>query len=76
VKVAELVEMRCAEHPHRMFGKLMQTAQATVVDGNLIEFSCPDCRKAAKLKPPVAVLHRFNLAGDLVETEIAYHHEQ
>jgi hypothetical protein len=37
---------------------------------NLIELACPDCKEAARQAghPVKRVLHRYDLAGELVET--------
>ena len=60
----EVIELRCAENPQRMFAKLLRSDEV-VISGNLMEFKCRDC---ARGRPGVVVLHRFNIAGDLVET--------
>jgi hypothetical protein len=67
------VDLRCNLGPRRLFAKVRSGhAEVQVID-NLIEFSCPDCRRAQLAETgtkPAHVLHRFNLAGELVETEI------
>lgn len=41
-----------------------------ITEGNLIEFACSDCRRAYKQRGEnlTLVLHRYDLAGTLVET--------
>jgi hypothetical protein len=45
-----------------------------IVEGNLVELSCDDCKKTMRQqgKPVLRVLHRFNLLGELVESEAIY----
>lgn len=59
-----VVEMRCPLDSQRMFGKLMTDPNTRIVEGNLIEFACDKCRR----KTGRRTLHRFNLAGECVET--------
>ncbi len=64
----ETVELRCAANPRRLFAKLRHNEQLRIVPiDNLIEFKCRDCARDRKA---LAVFHRFNLAGELVETEV------
>lgn len=67
----ETVEIRCPVGPRKLLSKLLVSGeQPTIVDGNLIEFSCEDCRRILRKHGERVshVLHRYNLAGDLVET--------
>lgn len=66
--MSQVVEMRCPVESQRMFGKLLVAGAYTITD-NLMEFSCDRCRKAQGV---VRVLHRFNLAGELVQTEVVW----
>jgi len=63
------VDLRCPVTPQRLFARLME---ASIVEGNLIEVACGDCRKTARRmgQNVVLVLHRYNLLGECVETEI------
>lgn len=61
------VELRCSEHPGKIFAKI----RPHIVEGNLLEVACPKCRDA--LGRDKQVLHRFNVAGELVETVIQEH---
>jgi hypothetical protein len=49
-------------------------APMVVAEGNLIEVACGDCKRLKRRDgdPVVRVLHRFNLAGDLVESVSEY----
>lgn len=62
----ETVELRCDRNPSRMFAKLLVTGEP-VISQNLFEFKCRDC---ALSRPGTVVLHRFDISGELVETEI------
>lgn len=53
--------MRCPANPSRLFARLRGPV---IVEGNLIEVSCRDCRR----RPGTRVLHRFDVLGNLVET--------
>jgi|tagenome__1003787_1003787.scaffolds.fasta_scaffold20343818_2 hypothetical protein len=75
------VEVRCPVdkplpggdcRPGRLLLKLRLTGclPSFVHPDNLIELACTDCKEAARQAgyPVKRVLHRFNLAGNLVET--------
>lgn len=67
------VEFRCSIYPGVLFGRLrLRDGSVRIVADNLVEFACRSCRRARDGNgPPVTrVLHRFNLLGELVETEI------
>lgn len=70
------IELRCSESPRRLFAKLLREGEGplTVVPGNLVEFACRDCTKREReIEPGVMrVLHRFNILGELVESEVIY----
>ncbi len=70
----ETIDIRCPEDPRRLFLKLKRSGEDTpVVDGNLIELACYECCKALRhqgQRNVVRVLHRYDLAGELVETEV------
>ena len=77
---AVMTEVRCPAGPQRLFAKLKRDGGKPVIkDGNLIEFACRDCRtnthKMSGLRP-AQVLHRYNLAGELVETEVVWGTEE
>lgn len=60
------IELRCPERTYRLFGKLT-VDKPTIVKGNLIEFSCRDCRREQGV---AQVLHHYNMAGECVRTLI------
>lgn len=63
----EVVEVACDVGPRRLFAKLRLAGERPVVtDDNLMEFSCDNCRR----REGEPVLHRYNLLGELVETEV------
>lgn len=65
------VELRCPVGPRRLLSKLLIAGERPhVVEGNLIEFACPECAKASRMRNPKVyrILHRFNLLGELVES--------
>ncbi len=65
------VEIRCPVGPQRLLSKLLlEGDRPHIVEGNLIEFACDDCKRSLRQRGEqvVRVLHRYNLAGDLVET--------
>lgn len=54
-----------------MFAKLrLEGKKPTFVEGNLIEFSCDNCRASMRrMGTPVRlVLHRYDILGELIET--------
>lgn len=65
----EFRDWRC---PHgTLFGRF-SAGTLTVTDHNLAEFACSDCKRAVKIADHTVyrVLHRFNVAGELVETVV------
>ena len=67
------VEFRCVAYPSVLFGRLRLGEEGVrIVEGNLVEFACRSCRReACRAGSSVAlVLHRFNLLGELIETDI------
>lgn len=69
--VAE-IELRCPVGARRLFARMLQRGErpSYVHPDNLIEFSCYDCRHdmAQRGKPCRRVLHRYDIAGNLIET--------
>jgi hypothetical protein len=63
------VELRCDQNPSKLLAKVKAPR---IVDGNLIEIACTDCakRRLATNGQRCQVLHRFNVLGELVESEI------
>lgn len=67
------VELRCPVGPRRLLAKMLQRGQVpAVAEGNLLEFACADCRRLRRQEGEgvALVLHRFNLAGDLIESVV------
>lgn len=65
------VELRCPTGPRKLFAKLrLAGEQPQVVSGNLVEMACQDCRRRLRNDgvDVSLVLHRFNIAGELIET--------
>jgi hypothetical protein len=65
------VELRCPTGPQRLFTKLRLAGEKPkYVEGNLIEFSCPECRKTLRSRGTVVshVFHRYNFLGELIES--------
>lgn len=69
------MDLRCSENPRRLFARIKrETGKPPPVDkgSNLFEVACRDCaRDLREADPDVKqVLHRFNLLGELIETEV------
>lgn len=68
------VEIRCPVGPRRLFLKMLADGDKLVItDGNLLELACSDCKRLLRDKHGIhssRVLHRYDLAGSLVETVI------
>jgi hypothetical protein len=65
--MTEILDLRCPIDSQRMFGRLVVDRSIRIVPGNLIEFACDKCKRRMGAK---RVLHRFDLTGDLIETEV------
>lgn len=64
------VEVRCPDHPIRL---LLRVGTPKVLDGaNIIEVACRDCRNDLRKRGETVslVLHRYNVLGEHVQTEI------
>lgn len=61
------VDLRCDRNPSRLLAKVKSPQ---IVDGNLIEVACRDCRDA--YPGAKRVLHRFDVLGELIENEVVY----
>ena len=53
-------DVRCPDNPRRLFVRIDPAT-------NLIEILCRDCTRQTGAR----VFHRYNIAGELIETEIA-----
>lgn len=68
------IEIRCPVGPRRLLSKVISEGGTPHITGNLIEFACDDCKRYERKSDPdvVRVLHRFDLAGSLVESLIVF----
>ena len=68
------IDIRCPVDPRRLFFKIQveEGQKPILTTSNLLEVSCTDCTKLMRKKDPtvVRVLHRFDVLGDLVESEV------
>jgi hypothetical protein len=67
------VELRCPLNESRLLAKILADPTAKIVEGNLVEVACDHCksvRRKAGEADVLRVLHRFNVLGASVETEI------
>lgn len=65
-----IVDLRCPEHYGTL---LLRIGRPVIVDGaNMIEVACKSCRNDLRRRGDAVfrVLHRYNVIGDLVETEV------
>ena len=74
------VEVRCPLGNKRLFGKLLvdpalKELSPRIVEGNLVEFACAECRKllASKGEDVARVLHQYNIMGELVRSRLVRH---
>lgn len=70
IEVERVIEIRCPDGARRLLGKALPRGEHRILPGNLIEFSCDECkRRLNRLNQDVSrVLHRYNVVGELVET--------
>lgn len=67
------VELRCNANPLRLLAKIRQPQSGVeIVEGNLIEIACDHCKRTRRQQDPDVklVLHRWNVVGELVDTEV------
>lgn len=67
------IDFRCPVEPRHLFLKLKSQGRPTpVVEGNLLELACDVCKKIQRQRQPdvIRVLHRFNILGEWIETEV------
>jgi hypothetical protein len=75
-----IVEVRCPVGARSLLMKVrLEGGTARRTDGNLLELSCRDCTQAARrraranhLPEPVRILHRFDVLGQLIESDATY----
>ena len=65
------VDLRCPVNRSRLLARVKRDPAVQIVEGNLVEVACTHCRNEMRRSDPTVlrVLHRFNVLGDLVETE-------
>jgi hypothetical protein len=69
------VDLRCPVGAKKLLGRVRQEGGTpSVVSGNLLELACRDCRNgvAKQGKKPTLVVHRFNILGEMVESEVLW----
>ena len=68
--MSEYVEIRCPVGPKKLLGRL--SPQKPVISDNLVELACSDCARTLRKqgRDVLRVLHRYDLAGALVESEV------
>ncbi len=70
------IELRCPNNYSRLFAKVLVPGLAlTIVEGNLVEFQCRECKRDLQPNwhsPLQAILHRYDIAGEFVETSILF----
>lgn len=66
----EKLDIRCPEDPRRLLMKYYREVGKPPVVGNLMELACRECTRSARRTDSKVevVVHRFDLAGQLVET--------
>lgn len=68
------VDLRCPVGAQKLLARIRQTqGQVKVTDDNLLELACRDCRSRVAAETgvrPALVVHRFNILGELVESEV------
>lgn len=66
------IDVRCpiVDGPQRLFMKLRISDSVEVVDGNLMEFACSDCKRTLRKQgfEVDRVLHQYNFLGEFVQT--------
>ena len=71
--MSAVVDLRCDVNPSRLLGRIKDPDSGVqIVDGNLIEIACNWCKKSARRNDSAVrlVVHRYNVVGELVETEV------
>lgn len=66
----EMIEIRCPVDTRRMFARMRA---GVTVEGNLVEVACPECaKKMRQMGEPdvVRVLHRYDILGECIESEV------
>lgn len=68
--MSEMVDLRCPLGPRSLLARLAPVEKPHITDGNLVELACSDCARTLRKqgKDVLRVLHRYDLAGSLVES--------
>lgn len=68
------VDIRCPIGPRKLLAKMLVNNEKPIVTSdNLLELACQDCRRNLRQEGQDnirLVVHRFNIIGELVMTEI------
>ncbi len=66
------VELRCPEGMRKLLGKAIHATAARPLPDGVLELTCSNCARARRAAgtPCLRVLHRFNLLGELIATEV------
>lgn len=71
-----VVEVRCPSNPRNLLAKLIQSGEPVipVTSDNLLELFCRRCTQHSRAEDPSVhrVLHRYNVIGELVETQVTH----
>lgn len=73
--MSEVVDLRCPVGPRQLLGKVLRESGRVPVDSsNLMELACRDCARTLRRSDPTVarVVHRYDLLGNLVESEISH----
>ena len=67
-------QLRCPDNQARMFCEVESESDIHIAPGNLIAVACRHCRTEARKTDPLVsrVIHRFNVLGELIETEVQH----
>lgn len=75
-QTSERIEVRCPVGARNLLMVVRRLNEnVTVTNDNLLELACRDCRQnigSRKGTRPKRVLHRFNVIGELVESEVEW----
>jgi hypothetical protein len=67
------VDIKCPVGPQKLLMRLkLDGKRPSIVEGNLLELNCDECKKNMRRQrmAVVRVLHRYDLLGRLIETEV------
>jgi hypothetical protein len=66
------VDVRCPVTPRRLFGRLQLGEVSVDPSDNTLTVACVDCRTSLRRcgEPATLVLHRYNMLGVCLSTEV------